>query len=163
MMTFSGQEILLSIVFSLAFGGLFAILFSLILILKEMCLLSLDTLKRTVIFDKIFPLPRLRKIKKSPKCGVILTVFFIFIFMLGFSLLSYFSLDGELRLYMLVLAFASFYLSKFAFFEILGTIFVLLLNAFFAVFSFALRLLAFYPRKMVMRFNNILNKNNAQN
>ena len=141
MLSFTSEEIFASITHALLFGFIFAIIVSLLLMIKGVTEGLGQGIKEVIYFDRILPLPSFKYLKNQSKPGGVLSVFLIFTFAIGFSILSYVSLDGELRLYMLIVAFASFYLSKFAFFGFSSTIFVALFRLLFKLFSLVLRVI----------------------
>ena len=148
MMTFSTREIFSSVVFALAYGSIFAMFFSFILAIKGSLALVWNLLKETVKYNKILPLPSFKGAKISIKSGAALSIIAIFSFAIGFSLLSYMSLDGQLRLYMLILSFASFYLSKNVFCDIFTVAFLLALKVVFILFALVVRVVLLLPKKI---------------
>lgn len=162
MMSFSTGEILASVIYAIAYGTLFAIAFTLIVTIKEFAVLFYDMLKSCINYEKIFPLPKFTIKKITPKISGVTSVLSIFFFAIGFSLLSYLSLDGEIRLYMLIFAFASLYLSKIAFLNFFINAFLLIFGLFNAAFSLFLRLLLWCPKRIMRKLHYIIkNKNHA--
>ena len=158
MMTFTTEEMFSSVIFALAYGAIFAIFLSFIVILKQSISLMLDMLKTTLDFEKIFPLPSFGKMKINHKSNTFISVVSIFLFAVGFSLLSYLSLDGQIRLYMLVLSFASFYLSKTAFIGILSWMILFVVKALFILLAPVLRIVLWLPKRVYNHFHLIKNK-----
>ncbi len=149
MMTFTSQEILLSVLYAIIYGCFFALLLSALLLIKGVIKGGRESLISVIRFDKIFPLPSFSQIQASENPGAFLSAASIILFAVGFSLLSYFSLDGEIRLYMLILSFASFYLSKFVILGIFKKIFTRLIRLIFIALSFVLRIFILPLRDIV--------------
>ena len=158
MMTFSTEEVFSSVIFALAYGAIFAIILSFIVVVKESLTVMLDMLKTTCGYEKIFPLPRFKGVKISYKSSAFISVIAVFLFAIGFSLLSYMSLDGQLRLYVLILSFASFYVSKIAFFDIFSRVILLALKAFFIIIALIVRVALWLPKRLYNHLNLIKNK-----
>jgi hypothetical protein len=82
----------------------------------------------------------------------------ILVFGVGFIFLSYAALDGALRFYMLILSFAAFYLSNFAFFEFLSRI----LNIFFDYLELCvlifIRIIMFPIRQLIKKCQKMFKK-----
>ena len=157
-MTFSTEELFTSVIFALAYGAIFAIAFSFIVVVKESLSVMIDMLKSALRYEKILPLPRFNNVKNDFKPGAFISVIAVFMFAVGFSLLSYMALDGQLRLYMLILSFALFYLSKNAFYDIFSRVTLFGLKLFFIIFAFALRVVIWLPKKCINQLYVIKNK-----
>lgn len=139
MIGYSFKEIVFSVICALAYGALFAMLSSFLSAMIQLARGIPKCIKTTVTMVER---PRFRDLKGGiPKGSApyFLTPLLMFIFALGFLLLSYFALDGSLRLYMLFLSFASLYLSKFAFSDFLSRGSGLIILFFVYAFSLALR------------------------
>lgn len=152
MMSFTMAEILLSILYALIFGVGFSLFAVLMLIVREIVLVFGRMMEMAVDFEKLLPLPTVKNMKINQAPGRLITVLWVIFFSLGFCLLSYLSLDGEIRLYMLILAFASFYLSKFVFFNIFSRLFVFLFGLLFSFLSIILRVIILLLRKTKRSF-----------
>ena len=157
-MTFSAEEIFSSVIFALAYGAIFAVIFSLTVVMKESLAVFFNMLKNSLRYDKIFPLPSYEKVKISNKTGAFISVVSIFLFAVGFSLLSYLALDGQLRLYMLTLSFASFYLSKIAFFDIFSRVILFAFRISFILIVFIVRLVLWLPKRIFNHLHLLKNK-----
>ena len=157
-MTFTTEEIFSSVIFALAYGVIFAIFRSVVVALKQSVSLMLDMLKTTLDFEKIFPLPSFGKMKINHKSNTFISVVSIFLFAVGFSLVSYLSLDGQIRLYMLVLSFASFYLSKTTFLVIFSRVILSVVKALFILLAPVLRIVVWLPKRVYNHFHLIKNK-----
>ena len=151
MIDFDLKITLTSILFAVIFGVLYAVLYSVVYLLKSTfgCIPSI--IRDIVSFDKILPLPRFEYLSTEGRLGGFLTSLLIILFGLGFSILSYISLDGQIRIYMLFFSFASFYLSKKVFFNIFIRFFFLLLSCFLILFSIILRVIIL-PIKMIIHY-----------
>ena len=151
MIDFDLNITLTSILFAIIFGVLYAILYSVVYLLKSTfgCIPSI--IREIVSLKKILPLPRFEYLSTEGRLGGFLTSLSIILFGLGFSILSYVSLDGQIRIYMLFFSFASFYLSKKAFLNIFIRFFFLLLRCFLKAFSFIFRAIIL-PIKMIIHY-----------
>lgn len=151
MIPFEKGELLLSALFAVIYGAGFSVL----LCGVDIILAGLSVMPRffgeTVRFDNILPPPRFAKDSFRWRRGPIYIFLAFTLFALGFSLLSYVSLDGQTRIYMLILAFASFYLSKIAFFDFLRKAFLWLFGLALSAASVMVRL-AILPIKLIVRF-----------
>lgn len=161
MMTFSSAEILESMICALIYGASFAALLSLAMLIKGLVVKSGEIFKEIIGFEKIFPLPRFKEIVFAQGCGAVLSFFAVVSFAVGFSMLSYYSLDGELRLYMLILSFASFYLSKFVFSEVFVKIFLLFFRTFLTCFALLARVFILPIRSLVRRMRKTVHIKHA--
>ena len=142
MIAFTYQEIADSILFAIGFGVGFSVLYSAVLLLRSIIFSLPDIFCSIFVFDKILPLPSFSEIGKGQKVGKILCFFSVVLFFVGFCLLSYIALDGIIRIYMLVLCSAAFYLSKI-------TIFEFFIKVFLFIFRFVLRLFTLVIRIIV--------------
>lgn len=141
MITFGLVEILRSVLMALCFGIGYAIVISF-----SSCILGAGKMIRSgfcriVRFDEKFSLSEFADLKILRNNGATFTFLSVLTFAVLFVLLSYISLDGEIRIYMLVLFFASFYLSNFVFWKISKMIFELILRGLFVLFSIFVRIL----------------------
>ena len=140
MMTFSAGEIFSSVVYALIYGIAFAMMLSAIKAIKEGVSSSFEYLKKVSSNDNIFSLPRLKRVDFIHRTSAVAHALSILLFAVGFSLLSYLSLDGQIRLYMLILSFASFYMSKNAFSGFLKRIVFIALGIPVVLIAIALRI-----------------------
>lgn len=141
MIAFTTGEILLSVIYALIFGAGFAVLTSAVDMLLGVAL-TLPTFAREVFcFDRILPPPKLSQAGTGRKKGALYIFLCVILFAIGFSLLSYVSLDGQIRIYMLALAFASFYLSKSVFCDFLTKLFLSLFKLILSGLTVVLRLI----------------------
>lgn len=119
MIIFSFYEIFLSVIYSVSFGGLLAILYEFFRILSFLP----ETI--SLIFRKT-NFSNAGKIYLSNQTITQKIIFFLF-FTLGTILLSYFALDGLIRLYVIAVSLATFYLvKKMAFYLLEGILYTLL-------------------------------------
>ena len=142
MITFGVSEIFASMLYACIYGFLFSSIYSFITALFS----SFKFLPKKI--SNIFHKPRLfsslktdRTIIENNPCGTSIACFVI-IFALGYVFLSYFALDGLIRLYMLVIAFASFYLSKFVFFGIFTFVFFAVSDILVLITAYVLRIIS---------------------
>lgn len=142
MIVFTQDEILISVVGAICFGGVFAIISSLILIIRSLLISFPKVIKEIFLFDKVFPLPRMYSAFLPCEGGGIFAFFSVFVFAVGYILISYLFLDGVIRLYMLLFAFAAFYLSKITFCDVLKRFFIFIFRMIFMLVSLVLRPIA---------------------
>lgn len=141
MITSDIKEILFSVLYALIFGSGFAVFYSFIILLKTVVVSLPKAVVDCIKFEKITPLPSFDYIFYRQSGGAFIIVCSVLIYGLGFSLLSYITLDGQIRIYMLILSFASFYLSKFAFYEICIKLLLHLYRLILILVSFFFRLI----------------------
>lgn len=147
MMSFSEREILLSVVYSMIYGVIFSSFYSFILVTSSMVKSIPIVLKKILVFDKLLPAPKTRScITKSS--GKITAFLSVIAFALGFSLLSYIALDGQIRIYMLVLSSASLYISNFVFFGIFEAVISSVFDIVIFVISLSVRCLIMAVKKV---------------
>ena len=148
MMSFTAGEIFFSILCAIIFGFGFSFLTSMLLIIREIAHAFGSIMKKSLTYEKILPPPSIKSIKINQAAWSVVTVLWVVLFMLGFSILSYVALDGEIRLYMLVLSFASFYLSKSIFFVYFGKLLIYLFGIIFSLISIMTRIIITLVRKI---------------
>ncbi len=110
-------------------------------------------------YEKIFSIEKYDKTNKcthSPLYIFLCTIAFA----ISFMLLSYYSLDGQIRLYMLLQLFASFYISKITFFVFLEQIVSKLFMLLASIITIILRVI-FLPfitisRKILRKKQNLV-------
>ena len=141
MIAFTTEEILLSIIYSIGFGVMFSCLYSaslgLISLLKSGSKIFAFFMVSASPFDGFKQKWGFRTYSPGP----VHSFLSIILFAIGYSITSYVSLDGEIRLYTLIVSFASFYLSNSAFSIILNKIFLKFLSLILALFSCSVRLI----------------------
>ena len=125
MMGFSASEILNSILYAIGFGLIFSAVYTVLILLSGVVGSIPKVGKEIIIFKKVFPLPDFKSCINFKKVSLPLRLLSVFLFTVGFILISYLSLDGVIRIYMLFFAFATFYLLNFAFFDFLSSIFLI--------------------------------------
>lgn len=155
MISFTNNEILLSLGYAAGYGVAYSALYSLMLLLRAAAFGSADISTQIFSFERIFPLPSFTEHIRIGKVGRVFAFLSVIFFALGFIVVSYFALDGVIRIYMLIIAFASFYLSKFAFFDFLNKALIWIFDKILRAFCLALRLLI-YPFKHFIRRNKVL-------
>ena len=113
MIYFTSHEILVSVISAVIYGIVFGLFYSLISDLSKIPAAVLAMLKEGVLYKgRIFSKPQISVDEANSGVfntviSVLKTAFTIFSFSLGFFLLSYWALDGVIRIYMLVLSLAS--------------------------------------------------------
>lgn len=135
MIGFSLKEILSSVLFAIAFGSGYSVLYLLLLSLRILPLEIGRVFLKIRGSDSILPPPKVIIKIKEEFTGRIFLFASVILFSVCFLLLSYVSLDGQIRLYMLIFYSASFFLSKFAFCSILEKVASLILLPIIAVIS----------------------------
>ena len=152
MMGFDSGEIARSLLWAIIYGAGYSFVLYLLSMLFGLLGSVRDASIKIIRFEKLFPLPSFSEFKISCHSSWGFTVFSVFLFATGFSLLSYLSLDGEIRIYMLILSFASFYLSKIAFSVIFSHLFAIAFRFFLVLISLPVRiillLLLYFPRRI---------------
>lgn len=115
MIIFDFETIAVSSFSALLYGFVFAILYSLSVVFTNLFLVFFDTILTP---QKARDLKRvechLQKAKDSP---IFLRVVFIFLFGIGFTILSYATLSGIIRLYMVVIALCAFFVPELLLFK----------------------------------------------
>lgn len=157
MINFTREEILLSMLYAAIFGAGFAAFISCFNVISSAMTTLPAIIREIFFFDKIFSPPRFSPDELKAKKGIIFTIFSILLFSFGFSVLSYISLDGQIRIYMVVLSFASFYLSKITFCDIFIRLFLVAFKWILSLLCILLRVLI-YPFRLLIQRINILNK-----
>ena len=159
MMSFSFFEIITSlfyaIIFGLGYSLFYAVIFIIYLSFKDIPSLFCQI----VVFDKILPSPSIKKGIKEGKCGPLFAFLSVLTFFLGVMFASYFALDGEIRLYMLVLSSASFYIFYLTFYDVFRTIFILLFDMILFVVTLSLRLIITPFKTLLYNLNNKITRN----
>ena len=115
MIVFDFETIATSSFSALLYGFVFAILYSLSVVFTNLFLVFFDTILTP---QKERDIKRaechLQKAKDSP---IFLRVIFIFLFGIGFTILSYATLSGIIRLYMVVIALCAFFVPELLIFK----------------------------------------------
>ena len=115
MIIFDFETIAVSSFSALLYGFVFAILYSLSVVFTNLFLVFFDTILTP---EKARDLKKvechLQKAKDSP---IFLRVVFIFLFGIGFTILSYATLSGIIRLYMVVIALCAFFVPELLLFK----------------------------------------------
>ena len=117
MMHFSVGEIILSLIGALIYGALFFVFYTATVIIKVQLEDAKAIIKTTFRYDKIFKKPKINIGRNEKYCGTALSFLLVLIFTLGFILLSYYILDGCVRIYVLLLALFSFFVFRRFLFE----------------------------------------------
>ena len=151
MITFGLVEILRSVLMALCFGIGYAIVISF-----SSCILGAGKMIRSgfcriVRFNEKISLSEFADLKILRNNGATFTFLSVLTFAVLFVLLSYISLDGEIRIYMLALFFASFYLSNFVFSKTFNKIALLFIRVILNVVAFAIRVIIL-PIKAIFGF-----------
>lgn len=111
-MYFSSQEIFESVISALVLGSIFAVICIFVGTVYDF-LFSLFSSRRGIFrYAKIFEKPTIISVGEKEKVGALgqlITFFKVVTFGLLYILLSYYSLDGEMRIYLLLLFAASYF------------------------------------------------------
>ncbi len=142
MISFTNGEIFLSLGYAAGYGVAYSGLYSLLLLLRAVLYSGADIAAAMLGFEKILPAPSFKTHIKVGKTGAVFAFFSVIIFALGLVITSYLAIDGVMRVYMLIISFAAFYLSKMTFFDLLLKIFVW-------VFDKILQLLCIFVRLFI--------------
>ena len=158
MILFDYNDVLLSMLYALIFGFSFAFVYSIILLIKR-ALVSLPSIVKDVFFlQKSITAKSFDYLLNNVIPGRLLLAFSIVIYGIGFFLLSYVVLDGQIRIYMLIISFAAFYLSKFAFYDLIFKILIRLCIVFLKGLTIVIRWI-FHPiKKCLFAFRVQINK-----
>ena len=131
MMHFTFSEILQSLFHSLIYGVIFYLIYKLISTVLTFFRTLPNIIYRILHFSKSQKVTSLINCSEKQKCcGTLVSVYFI-IFTIGFLLLSYYSLDGIMRAYTLLISLSSFFLCKRLFDKIFDSVFGFIFGAIF--------------------------------
>ena len=144
MMGFSGREVLLSCLYAIAFGVGYYLILEAFRMLSRFC----KALPRMIRLE----VKSVKNYMNRKTEGSFFTFFSVFLFFLGFLLLSYFALDGQLRIYMLILSTAVYFLLDFTFSAILEDAFSRLLAVALFIIILPVRKIA----KFIYKYINII-------
>lgn len=156
MIYFTPSEIFASLLYGAIYGVICAFLFAFMRILRRLIVDLGLCVKQIFVYGKVRDMVVLSDENTWGKASGALTFFGIIAFTLGFIILSYIALDGMIRVYLLTMVFASFYLSKIAFSSFFERILLGFLRLVLTYETLILRFL-FYPfcsiyRKMLTKF-----------
>lgn len=154
-MSFSWAEILRGMISAAVYGGFFALLISFAKTCIAIAEDALSGLKSVFVYSgKLFLVEadfRPHSESGSPLDGEILRAFLVILYTVGFCVASYVGIDGEVRMYTLLISLCAFYLTK----SIVGLTFERLISVLFRIFLRitipALRLV-FYPARRIFLF-----------
>ena len=158
MIAFTTKEIINSVFLSFAYGAISSFCYTIILTINSLLNNAPTIFERIVVFDNVFPVPHHRKLLDTKKKGPLIVFISILFFGIGFILLSYLALDGEIRLYMLIVSSALFYLLNLTFFDIFRKIVFLIFDCFIVALSIPIRLFIYLLKKLFHLFIKFSNK-----
>ena len=147
MIGYTSSELLLSVLHAMIYGAIFSVIYQLALLIYGLSLRG-----ALVVYDKFFSLPRLRGKLSLTDFGGIFAFFSLLGYFIGFLLLSYYSLDGQLRLYMLAVSSATFYCFNLSFCVILRNIIIFLLDLILAFLTLGVRIILLPIRILINIF-----------
>ena len=148
---FSFSEILCSVFCAILYGAIFSILYCTIECLIYFLNLCKYIPKHGIFYSKILSLSIDTDVKETNKKNTFFIFLRIIMFAIGFMLLSYITLDGKIRLYMLILSSASYLISNFVFFTFFKRIVTWIFEKIFMFLVVIFRLFAF-PIKIFVQF-----------
>lgn len=149
MIFFSLNEIMISVLLAILYGACFAGFIDLFILFRNV-IVSLPGLMRDVLqYDKLFNLPS--EILKKNRYNInSISLFFCFlIYVIGFIFISYASLDGMIRIYMIVISSASLFVTKNKIFDKLYVVLFGAINFILGLLCVAIRAFL-YPLKKVL-------------
>lgn len=155
MNTFSIQETYYSILSAAVYGCFFSFLCTICYLLTEYAKMLFFALKCTVIYDgSLFSHLSKSDIKKEADGGLESEIFAAIktvIFFLGLLLVSYVSLDGDIRIYVVAVAACTFYLSDKLLVRFFTRALIFLFDKFIYVLTVFLRIILF-PLRLIFVF-----------
>jgi len=154
MMVFSGKEIMLSVIYAIIYGFGFSLFYQALLVLSVSIKLLPNLFVEILRFERIMPPPSAKKNIKNGKSGPILAFFSVLLFFIGFIIISYIFLDGEIRVYMLFLSSASLFVLYSAFCDFFKNIFSFFFDLILLVVSTLIRSLVLPFKKIYIILNN---------
>ena len=155
MIGYTSYELIWSVAHALIYGAFFAFVYQLALILRGLIVSIPSLLCEVVFYEEFFVPPRLKDHIEGGKTGSLFAFFSLLSYFLGFILLSYYSLDGQIRLYMLAITSASLYIFNISFCVVLRAVITFLLDVLLVVVAITVRIILL-PIKIIY---NILVKN----
>lgn len=159
MMDFSFEEIISSVLYALIYGAGFSIFYMLISLFFVMIRAFRQVFVEIISFDKILPSPTVKIDNTESGGGGFFAFLSVVLFFVGFLFLSYFTLDGVIRFYMLVLSSASVYILYSAFYGFLRKVIVMIFNHILFLFSTIVRLVIFPVKHIFYIINNKFMRN----
>ncbi len=148
MIWFSPSEIGYSIICSLIYGAVFAALVCFVSLLSTLLSNAKAVLSSFVLPNKVrIKQSELLRQAKSDISSFI-TVLLIILFTLGYILLSYYTLDGSMRSYTLLLSVASLLIFRFLFSESVCKIILIFFNYVFIIIGSILGFISGYVYKI---------------
>ncbi len=112
MIYFTIDEIWRSMLIAVFYGIIYAIIRSCFITIYILCFDLIDSIKQIIVYEK--PMEKVVFTKNAlKKEGRPITIFIsVVLYFIGYIIASYIALDGNLRIYVLILSSAAFYLSK---------------------------------------------------
>jgi hypothetical protein len=152
MMGFTGEELLLSVLHALIYGAIFSAVYQMMRIAFDMILALPTACKDMLIYKNIFSVTDFNRYTSVDKRGWFFSFFSLIAYFLGFLLLSYYSLDGQVRIYMLLISSATFYAFNLSFCVVFRRIVLFLLGQILAIVTVALRIVLLPIKIFVRKF-----------
>ncbi len=152
MMYFSIAEIFLSLLYASIFGGGFFLFYIVVKVLKRE-VKKISFLPGLLIrYDKILEKPTINRGRINYSFDSMISAILAIIYSLGFLLLSYYALDGCLRIYLLFVSLAAFLIPKKLLTERLLWLTEKLFDSVFYLVTILLRIAIFPFLRLVLRF-----------
>jgi hypothetical protein len=148
MMSLGITEVLMSLVYAILYGAGYALAFAVVSCLAGQGERFRGFLPMLLEYDKILEKPIKNKGRTEYKPGNVFLFCAVIFFAIGFLLLSYFALDGCLRVYMLLASVTSFLLTK----SLACDKIYFILDALFGFLFFVLVAILRLPISVLLRF-----------
>lgn len=139
MIAYTRYEIIKSMLDASILGICMCIFSTIIELFEELVPIIKSVAIGLVKYDKLISTIKIEHRMQRSKSSI-RHFFSIIVFSIIFMLLSYYSLDGQIRLYMMIILFASFYVSKITFLSFFKKILVNFLDMFFSITCIFLRI-----------------------
>ncbi len=143
MIAFSTYETIISVLYAVLYGACFCILYSLMIILRNIINSLVDLMRNIVCYDKIYVMPKGIVSKNDRNISASFLLISVILYVIGIVLVSYAALDGIIRLYMIIISSALFFLLKNAFFSKLNRLFFVIFDYFMALGCILMRIVLF--------------------
>ena len=154
MIAFSTYETIISVLYAALYGACFCILYSLMIIIRNIINSLVDLMENIVCYDKIFVLPKGIVSKNDRNIGASFLFISIILYVIGIVLVSYAALDGIIRLYMIIISSALFFLLKFAFFNKFNKILFAIFDYFLSFVCVLMRIILFPAKFLYDKIKN---------
>ncbi len=161
MIAFSTYETIISVLYAALYGACFCILYSLMIILRNIINSLVDLMRNIVCYDKIFVLPKGIVSKNDRNIGAPFLFISVILYVIGIVLVSYAALDGIIRLYMIIISSALFFLLKNTFFSKLNKLFFVIFDYFMSFGCILMRIILFPAKFLYNKIKNYFSNTRA--